>query len=172
MENDAVSQDASTEDWEDLDDDDVDEDVAWAAGPNRTKHLILSKGKRLSNITFKRLLQHYFASIKADLSDVTLFLKLFKHYRPKVDYNDLPSFGKTLLKVGVRGFGGKNNKLPAVIPLGKSGKYVHFGLEKGLSGDSPGDVFHHSGILQFVSLYKQDPLILPTCIRQKVFFKN
>lgn len=155
--------DYTSSEWED-----VEEDNVWADGPHRTKHLKIGSVKNRTVITYKRLLQHYFVSIKADISDVTEYLRLFKYYKPKASYNDLPSSGRTLLKIDGRDFGGQDKKLPASMLLGKSGKYIHFGLEKGLSGKSPGDVFQNAGLLQFVSLHKQDPLILPTCIRQQV----
>jgi len=153
----------TSSEWED-----VEEDNVWADGPHRTKHLKVGSVKNRMVISYKRLLQHYFASIKANISDVTEYLRLFKYYKPKANYNDLPCSGKTLLKISGRDFGSQENKLPAAMLLGKSGKYIHFGLEKGLSGKSPGDVFQNAGLLQFVALHKQDPLILPTCLRQQV----
>lgn len=117
------------------------------------------------------LLQHFAVATNQHHSHMTLFLKLFKHYKPKVNYNDLPSTGKTLLKVSPKDFGVPNckeKKLPPVIHMGKSGKYVHFGLEKGIEGNSPGVVFKNAGLLQFVSVYKEDPLLLPICIREQV----
>lgn len=150
--------------WEDVADEDTLDDER---GP---KHLKLGvQNKQL--FTFKRLLQHFAVATNQKLSSMTLFLKLFKHYKPKPDYDNLPSSGSVLLKVNGGDFcksGSKQKTLPAATPMGKSGKYFHFGLEDGLMGRSPGVVFQDAGILQYVSVYSKHPEILPDCIQKQV----
>lgn len=59
-------------------------------------------------------------------------------------------------------------KLQPVIEMDNGGKLIYFGLESALSGDSPGIVFKHADLLQFVNIYKEDPQLLPECLRSKV----
>lgn len=152
--------------WEDCSSEDEDDETCISA-----KHLKLKKLDEV--ITFKRLLQHFAVATNQKHSSMTLFLRLFKHHQPKVDYEDLPSTGATLLKVDGRDFGRvsgsvtRDKKMPLATRMG-NGKYVHFGLENGVAGDSPGVVFQKAGLLQYVAVYKEHPLLLPTSIREKV----
>lgn len=107
-------------------------------------------------ITFQRLLQHWSTSIVLEQDNLTLFLRLLKHFRPRIDYDSLPSTAKTLLKIDKK-------KMPTTQQL-KGGKYIHFGLEKGLAGESPGLVFENADVMQYVSLFKETPEIVPEAI--------
>ena len=59
--------------------------------------------------------------------------------------------------------------LPAALVLpNKGGKLMYFGLECALSGDSPGTMFRHADLFQYISIYYEDATVLPQCIRTKV----
>lgn len=45
---------------------------------------------------------------------------------------------------------------------------MYFGLERALSCDSPGIMFRHADILQYVNIYNENINLLPQCIRDKV----
>jgi hypothetical protein len=64
----------------------------------------------------------------------------------------------------------KDRPLPMqpIIDIGDGGKYIHFGLESALAGESPGLYFKHSDLLQFASIYKLSPKRLPIRIRKNV----
>ncbi|XP_045032088.1 uncharacterized protein LOC123474226 [Daphnia magna] len=66
----------------------------------------------------------------------------------------------------------KKNPLPGTVDLhdgyGNVVKYMHFGLESALKGDSPGLYFKHSNLLQYASIYATKPELLPDSIRKKI----
>lgn len=57
---------------------------------------------------------------------------------------------------------------PAVVLPNDGGKLMYFGLECALSGDSPGTMFRHADLFQYISIYYEDADVLPQCIRTKV----
>ncbi len=63
-------------------------------------------------------------------------------------------------------------KLPTSVDLpdgrGKTIKYMHFGLEAALRGESPGLYFKNSNLLQYASMYATNPRLLPACVREQV----
>jgi hypothetical protein len=60
-------------------------------------------------------------------------------------------------------------KLPSAVPI-NDGKYVHFGLENALSGNSSGLIHRDADLLQFVDIYHNNPSILPKELRKRVTF--
>lgn len=150
---------------------DDDEDASF--GLQRGRNILMTEESRRT-ITFKRLLQHFAVYTNQTKEKMTYFLRLFKHFRPRLDYDDLPSTGAALLKINADDFPqtssqdhGNKKKLPPTSTF-NDGKYVHFGLENGITGKSPGIVFQNSDLLQFVGLYKKEPKILPKTLKRKV----
>lgn len=47
-------------------------------------------------------------------------------------------------------------------------KYMHFGLESALRGESPGLYFKHSNLLQYASIYAMNPRLVPASVRKQV----
>nr|CAH0104284.1 unnamed protein product [Daphnia galeata] len=82
--------------------------------------------------------------------------------------NDL---GKELVKID--GFDWPSNdqqsspKLPPASSLG-NGKYLHFGLENALNGESPGIVHRDADLFQFVNVYVDEPNLLPKAIVKRI----
>lgn len=155
MQHDAQDDDVE---WQDVDDDDSSSDEEVLVDSPATEILKIMPITRC--LTWKRLFQHWAVATVQKRKDITLFLRLFKHYKPKLNYNSLPSTAATLLKV-------KKKKQPSTVKF-KGGKYIHFGLENGLAGDSPGLVFENSDLLQFVSVYQTRPELVPRAIRKRV----
>jgi hypothetical protein len=64
----------------------------------------------------------------------------------------------------------KKHRLPPVVELDKKGneRYIHFGLECALAGDSPGLYHRHADVLQQAAIYKTNPKSLLQSIRKKV----
>lgn len=63
--------------------------------------------------------------------------------------------------------------LPPAINLSNGGKLMYFGIESALLGNSPGNLFKHADLLQFVQIYKEDPALLSQSLVSKVKkFKN
>ena len=58
--------------------------------------------------------------------------------------------------------------LPQAAALGDGGKYMHFGVEAALAGESPGEVIQNANLLQYARLYKKSPDMIPSSIRKKV----
>lgn len=88
---------------------------------------------------------------------MTYLLMLLKLYEPEENYSTLPNTAKELIKI--YGFDWPSNdqqqsspKLPPASSLG-NGKYLHFGLENALSGESPGIVHRDADLFQFVNVY-------------------
>lgn len=75
-------------------------------------------------------------------------------------YNKSNQFTKKIKK--------RPQKLQAAIEMDNGGRLIYFGVERALCGDSPGIVFKHADLLQFVNIYKEDPQLLPQCLRSKV----
>lgn len=121
----------------------------------------MNLGETKKNITFMRLLQHWAVATYQSKSNMTLFLHLLKHCRPVVNYDLLPNTGNTLLKVNKK-------KKTSTLTTFNNGKYVHFGLEKGVAGESPGLIFENADVMQFASIYQEKPLLVPESIRRKV----
>ncbi len=48
------------------------------------------------------------------------------------------------------------------------GKYVHFGLESALCGNSPGSYFRYADVIQYAAIYATNPEIINAEILEKV----
>jgi hypothetical protein len=94
----------------------------------------------------------------------TLITYLFclKISTPDIDGNDWHTVSR---KIQI------SRKLPSPGHI-NDGKYVHFGLENALSGNSAGLVHCDSDLLQFVDIYLTNPGILPKGIRKRVTLNN
>lgn len=94
------------------------------------------------------ILRHF--AIKADQTydSMIMLLSLLKEHQPLPDYTNLPSTGKGLLPLNTIG------ELPSPkLVYDKSkrvviNKYVHFGLELALIGNSPRIYFKHADLIQ------------------------
>jgi len=111
-----------------------------------------------SDLTFGQCLQHFVATAKIPLLQVSTFLKMLKTYKPLCnDFRDLPTTGKSLMKTNfldnfhakiysIWGFKKQKKKVgrarrndpPVVLKKVVVGKYVHFGIAEGISGESVG----------------------------------
>lgn len=58
--------------------------------------------------------------------------------------------------------------LPQAAALDDGRKYMHFGVEAALAGESPGQVFQNANLLQYARLYNKSPDMIPSSIRKKV----
>ena len=74
---------------------------------------------------------------------MTYLLKLLKAHEPVPSYSSLPNTGRELVRIDgtdVSKFkSGLSTQLPSPTVI-NDGKYIHFGLENALCGDSPGVV--------------------------------
>jgi hypothetical protein len=61
----------------------------------------------------------------------------------------------------------KSRQLPSAISI-NDGKYVHFGLENALSGNSAGLIHRDADFMQFFYLYYKNASILPKNLRKRV----
>jgi hypothetical protein len=59
-------------------------------------------------------------------------------------------------------------KLAPARLLPEGGKYLHFGLESALKGSSIGIIHKNALIFQCISIYNENPKLLPLSIRKKV----
>lgn len=102
---------------------------------------------------------------------MTYLLSLLKFYKPVPDYDRLPSTGAQLLPISGNDWPGGANSgaLPKPTVLEDGGKYMHFGVEHALNGVSAGVLHKEANLLQFVDVYKANPQLLPTPLREKVF---
>ena len=90
-------------------------------------------------------------------------------YRPETYYDLLPATGKQLLHIDGMDFDGNSSELskPKLI---ENGKYLHYGLESALSGNSPGVYHRHALMTEFAKLFKSKVEVVPHPIRRKVSF--
>lgn len=61
---------------------------------------------------------------------------------------------------------------PKPIEFENGGKYIHFGLESALMGESAGVYSRDANLLQFAHIYKTNPELVPDAIRAQVVIKN
>jgi hypothetical protein len=61
---------------------------------------------------------------------------------------------------------------PKPIEFENGGKYIHFGLESALMGESAGVYSSDANLLQFAHIYKTNPELVPDAIRAQVVIKN
>nr|CAH0105065.1 unnamed protein product [Daphnia galeata] len=54
--------------------------------------------------------------------------------------------------------------LPQAAALDDGRKYMHFGVEAALAGESPGQVFQNANLLQYARLYNKSPDMIPSSI--------
>jgi hypothetical protein len=124
-------------------------------------------------MTLIKLLCHFAAYTSQKQEHMTYLLKLLKLYEPTPNYCLLPSTGKELKHIDGNDWHTASReipisrKLPSPVQI-NDGKYVHFGLENALSGNSAGLVHCDSDLLQFVDIYFTNPGILPKGIRKRV----
>lgn len=55
-----------------------------------------------------------------------------------------------------------------VIELDDGGKFMYFGLESALKGESPGLVYKNADLIQFASLYRRRPRCVTPRMRKNV----
>ena len=130
------------------------------------------------------ILQHWIATTSCPRKHVTLLLKLLKHYKPEADYDALPHTAEQLVWIDgsdvtrhdvfsspseeITSDLKNRNKLPEPKVFQCGGKYLHYGLEVGITGKSAGVLYKDATLLQYIPIYKEDPAFLPRCIRTKV----
>jgi hypothetical protein len=125
-------------------------------------------------MTLIKLLRHFAAFTNQKQDHLTYLLTLLKLYEPVPYYSLLPSTGKELMHIDGSDWPSLTNnfslrKLPSAVPI-NDGKYVHFGLENALSGNSAGFIHRDADLLQFVDIYHNNPSILPKELRKRVTF--
>lgn len=113
-------------------------------------------------LTLLELLRHFAVYTNQKQSAMTYLLTLLREHQPLPLYQELPKTGRQLLTV-------REEQLPAAVDLCQ-GKYVHFGLENGILGRSPGILHRDADLLQFLEIYKKCPKLVPKPIRDRVFF--
>ena len=146
--------------------------------PNNNNRCTLQEDQD-ENLTFGqmtliKLLRHFAAFTNQKQEHLTYLLTLLKLYEPVPYYSLLPSTGKELMHIDGSDWPSLTNnfslrKLPSAVPI-NDGKYVHFGLENALSGNSAGLIHRDADLLQFVDIYHNNPSILPKELRKRVTF--
>jgi hypothetical protein len=124
--------------------------------------------EKLSLLT---ILRHFATYINQKHSHLTYLLKLLNYYKPPANYDCLPRTGQELLKIDGRDWlNGSNNtrSLPKPTELEEGGKYIHFGLESALNCDSPGVLHKDANLFQFVSIFRENPPLVPIPFREKI----
>jgi hypothetical protein len=124
-----------------------------------------------AKLSFLSLLRHFATYTNQKHEHMTYLLSLLKFYKPVPDYDRLPSTGAQLLPISGNDWPGGTNSgtLPKPTVLEDGGKYLHFGVEHALNGVSAGVLHKEANLLQFVDVYKENPKLLPTPLREKVF---
>lgn len=124
-------------------------------------------------MTLIKILRHFAAYTNQKQIHLTYLLKLLKLYEPIPYYSLLPSTGQELMHVDGSDWptstnnAQKSRQLPSAVSI-NDGKYVHFGLENALSGNSAGLIHRDADLMQFVDLYYKNASILPKNLRKRV----
>lgn len=61
--------------------------------------------------------------------------------------------------------------MPKPVVFENGGKYIHYGLESALMGESPGVYSRDGNIFQYAVIYKTNPELVPDAIRDQVQLK-
>lgn len=137
------------------------------------EYLAQSENSPAPKYSLIQILQHFAVYTGQKLEDMTYLLVLLKHYEPTSHYSSLPRTGEQLLKIDGYDWPSSRDpqtkKLPQPVSLG-GGKYIHFGLENALLGESPGIVHRNADLLQYVEIYNEAPHLLPQSLRKKVIY--
>jgi hypothetical protein len=124
-------------------------------------------------MTLIKILRHFAAYTNQKQKHLTYLLKLLKLYEPIPYYSLLPSTGQELMHVNGSDWSTSTNnaqksrQLPSAVSI-NDGKYVHFGLENALSGNSAGPIHRDADLMQFVDLYYKNASLLPKNLRKRV----
>lgn len=129
--------------------------------------------KTESKLDLLQILRHFAVYTGQHHKDMTYLLTLLKLHEPTPCYSMLPNTGKQLVHITGRDFGTFNfsaessKELPAAVTI-NNGKYLHFGVESALNGESPGVVHRDADLLQFVDVYLQELDMLPKPLLARV----
>ena len=104
------------------------------------------KDNASEKMTLIKLLRHFAAYTNQKQEQLTYLLKLLKLYEPTQNYCLLPSTGKELMHIDGNDWHTVSREIPISRKLPSpghinDGKYVHFGLDNALSGNSAGLMF-------------------------------
>jgi hypothetical protein len=58
--------------------------------------------------------------------------------------------------------------MPKPVDFENGGKYIHYGLESALMGESPGLYSRDANIFQYATIYKNNPELVPDAIKSQV----
>lgn len=122
-----------------------------------------------SKLSLLKILRHFAVYTGQKQDHMTYLLKLLKMHEPDPYYSMLPRTRKELVKIDGLDFkpNQASRKMPPATQV-DTGKYIHFGLESGLNGESAGIVHRDSDLLQFVDLYVEEPCLVPSPILKRV----
>jgi hypothetical protein len=95
------------------------------------------------------------------LDAMDVLLDLLIEHKPLPAYETLPRTGEGLLPL-------KLYSLPQPKQIRDVGKYVHFGLEAALKGESPGLYFKQADVIQYAGLFTTNPELVHSAMRNKV----
>lgn len=62
----------------------------------------------------------------------------------------------------------KTYQLPKPVIQREGAKYSHFGLQSAIAGTSIGLLYQNAALLQYINIFKENPALVPICIRKKV----
>lgn len=84
------------------------------------------------------------------------------------DMNDRLAEDSPQLPTQKKGRRNRKTLLKASVLPNNGGKLMYFGLKRAILGDSPGIMFKHADLLQYLNIYMEEPNFLPKSLRQKV----
>jgi hypothetical protein len=146
---------------------------------------IKSRQKNTNLDLFLRLMRHHKPVIDYDVLPATgkQLLKIdgrdYCGYKPPTPFASTsvivtPTVRTTSRSVSVtsvaRGLGRKRFLLPIATIQRQGAKYTHFGLEAAIAGTSIGLLYKDAVLLQYISIYKTKPHLMPFKILKKVSF--
>lgn len=136
--------DVDSDMWEDLPDEDTTHgnmSLEDQLGPDLVRLLYSTNRRKANVVPFARILTHWFVTCKIPQEHITMFLKLLKTFRPTLchaDIDRLPTSARTLLKVSPEELGQVQVTEVRDGAAKYLGTYMHYGVEAGVLGTSPG----------------------------------
>lgn len=110
-------------------------------GPDLLDLLFRTNRSKVKVISFARILQHWCVDCKIPHEHVTKLLKLIKKFRATLSQHDidrLPASAKTLLQLSTDDRDQVQKSIVKTSAGAHLGTYMHYGVETGVLGTSPG----------------------------------
>jgi hypothetical protein len=106
-----------------------------------TVQFLFSSNREHVNLSFVRILQHWFVACRIPHYHITKLLRMLKKHKPEIIHGELPTTAQTFLKLNKKDKEGvqKINVTNPTDPTNVIGTYMHYGVEDAVLCKSAGE---------------------------------